>query len=62
MRMYGSMYGGAGAKYASKVKLWASWFSMDGGDEPAFLRSLDMTANLNQEVREVEEDIVLFQN
>ena len=35
---------------------------MDGGDEQAFLRSLDVSANLNQEVREVEEDIVLFQN
>ena len=51
-----------GAKYASKVKLWASWFCMDGGDEQAFLRSLDISANLNQEVREVEEDAVLFQN
>ena len=62
VRMYGSMYGGGGAKYASKVKLWGSWFCMDGGDEQAFLRSLDISANLNQEVREVEEDIVLFQN
>ena len=35
---------------------------MDGGDEEAFLRSLDISANLNQEVREVEQDIVLFQN
>ena len=35
---------------------------MDGGDEQAFLRSLDISANHNQEVREVEEDIVLFQN
>ena len=35
---------------------------MDGGDEQAFLRSLDISANLNQEVRDVEEDIVLFQN
>ena len=51
-----------GAKYASKVKLWASWFCMDGGDEQAFLRSLDISANLNQEVRDVEEDVVLFQN
>ena len=50
-----------GAKYASKVKLWASWFCMDGGDEQAFLRSLDISANLNQEVRDVEEDVVLFQ-
>ena len=63
VRMYGSMYGGGGgAKYASKVKLWASWFCMDGGDEQAFLRSLDISANLNQEVRDVEEDVVLFQN
>ena len=54
--------GGAGAKYASKVKLWASWFCMDGGDEQAFLRSLDISANLNQEARELEEDIVRFQN
>ena len=46
-----------GAKYASKVKLWASWFCMDGGDEQAFLRSLDISANLNQEVRDVEEDV-----
>ena len=53
---------GRGLKYASKVKLWASWFCMDGGDERAFLRTLDISANLNQEVREVEEDIVLFQN
>ena len=51
-----------GAKYASKVKLWASWFCMDGGDEQAFLRSLDISANLNQEVKDVEEDVVLFQN
>ena len=61
VRMYGSMYGG-GAKYASKVKLWASWFCMDGGDEQAFLRSLDISAYLNQEVRDVEEDVVLFRN
>ena len=51
-----------GAKYASKVKLWASWFCMDGGEEQAFLRSLDISAYLNQEVRDVEEDVVLFQN
>ena len=62
VRMYGSMYGGGGAKYASKVKLWASWFCMDGGDEQAFLRSLDISAYLNQEVRDVEEDVVLFPN
>ena len=62
VRMYGSMYGGGGAKYASKVKLWASWFCMDGGDEQAFLRSLDNPANLNQEERDVEEEVVLFQN
>ena len=61
VRMYGLMYGG-GAKYASKVKLCASWFCMDGGDEQAVLRSLDISANLNQEVRDVEEDVVLFQN
>ena len=54
--------GGGGAKYASKVKLWASWFCMDGGDEQASLRSLDISANLNQEVRDVEEDVVLFQS
>ena len=53
---------GGGAKYASKVKLWASWVCMDGGDEQAFLRSLDISANLNQVVKEVEEDIVVFQN
>ena len=53
---------GGGGKYASKVKLWASWFCMDGGDEQAFLRILDISANLNQEVRDVEEDVVLFQN
>ena len=40
-----------GAKYASKVKPWASWFCMDGGDEQAFLRS-----------PRGEEDVVLFQN
>ena len=62
VRMYGSMYGGGGAKYASKLKLWASWFFMDGGDEQAFLRSLDISADVNQEVRDVEEDVVLFQN
>ena len=61
VRMYWSMYGG-GAKYASKVKLWASWFCMDGGDEQAFLRHLYISADLNQEVRDVEEDVVLFQN
>ena len=57
-----NVWGGGGAKYASKVKLWASWFCMDVGDEQAFLRSLDISANLNQEVKEVEEDIALFQN
>ena len=25
-----------GGKYASKMKLWASWVCMDGGDEQAF--------------------------
>ena len=35
---------------------------MDGGDKQAFLRSVDISAKINQEVREVEEDIVLFQN
>ena len=35
---------------------------MDGWDEQAVLRSLDIFANLNQEVRDVEEDVVLFQN
>ena len=53
---------GGGAKYALRVKLWASWFYMHGGGEQAFLRSLDISANLNQEVRDVEEDVVLFQN
>ena len=62
MRMYGLMYGGGGAKYASKVKLWVSWFCVHGGDELAFLRSLDISANFNQEVRDGEEDVVLFQN
>ena len=57
-----NVWGRGGAKYASKVKLWASWFCMDGGDEQAFLRSLDISANLNQEVRDVEEDVVRFQN
>ena len=57
----GQCIGGV-AKYASKAKLCASWFCMDGGDEQAFLRSLDISANLNQEVRDVEEDVVLFQN
>ena len=56
------MYGGGQSMLRIKVKLWASWFCMDGGDEQAFVRSLDISANLNQEVREVEEDIVLFQN
>ena len=42
------------------MKLWASWFCMDGGDEQAFLRSVDISANLNQEVRDVEENVVLF--
>ena len=58
----GQCMGGGGAKYASKVKLWASWFCMDGGNEQAFLRSLDISANLNEEVRDVEEYVVLFQN
>ena len=49
------------SKYASESKLWASWFCMDGGDEQAFLRTLDVSANLDQEVKDVEEDIVLFQ-
>ena len=53
---------GGGAKYASKVKLLASWFCMDGGHEQAFFRSLDISANLNQEVRDVKEDVVLFPN
>ena len=36
---------------------------MDGGDEQAFLRSLDVSANLNQEVKDdVEEAILHFQN
>ena len=35
---------------------------MDGGDEQDFLRSLDISANLNQEVRDVEEEVILFQN
>ena len=38
------------------------FFDNDGGDEQALLRSLDISANLNQEVRDVEEDVVLFQN
>ena len=46
----------------TQVKLWASWFCMDGGDEKPFLRSLDISANLNQEVRDVEVDVFLFQN
>ena len=54
--------GGGGAKYASKVTLWASWSCMDGGNEKAFLRSRDISANRNQEVKELEGDIVLFQN
>ena len=53
---------GGGAKYVSKVKLWASWFCIDDEDEQAFLRSLHISANCNQEVRDVEEDVVLFQN
>ena len=52
-----NVWGGGGAKYASNVKLWASWFCMDGADEQAFLRNLDI-----YEVRDVEEDIVIFQN
>ena len=35
---------------------------MDGGNEKAFFRSLDVSANLNQEVKDVAEDILLFQN
>ena len=57
-----NVWGGGGAKYASKVKLWASWFCMDGRDEQAFLRSLDVSPDLNQEVRDVEEDVVLLRN
>ena len=56
------MGGGGGAKYASKAKLWASWFCIDGGDEHAFLRSQGISADLKHEVRDVEEDIVMFQN
>ena len=44
------------------MKLWASWFCMDGGDEQAFSRTLDISAYLNQEVKDVEEDVVLFAN
>ena len=44
------------------MKLWASWFCMDGGDEQAFWRTLDISAYLNQEVKDVEEDVVLFAN
>ena len=44
------------------MKLWASWFCMDGRDEHDFLRSPDVSVNLNEEVKEVEENIVLFQN
>ena len=61
--MYGSMYGGGGGlKFASKVKLWSSWFCMDGGDEQAFLRSIDVFANHHQEVKDVEEAILQCQN
>ena len=35
---------------------------MDRGNEQVFFRSPDISANPNQEVREVEEDIVLFQS
>ena len=32
---------------SSGAPRWASWFCMDGGDEQAFCRSLDISANLN---------------
>ena len=51
-----------GPKYASKVMLWASRFYMDGFDEQAFLRRLNVSANVNQGVKDVEEDGVRFQN
>ena len=35
---------------------------MDWGDDQALLRSVDVSANRNQEVKEVEEDMLLFQN
>ena len=57
--MYG---GGGGPKYAPKLKLWASWFCIVCRDEQTFFRSPDISANLIQEVRDVEEDVVCFQN
>ena len=61
-KVWVNVWGGGGAKYAWNAKLWASWFRMYGGDEQAFLRSLDISTNLNQGVRGLEEDVVLFQN
>ena len=61
MQMHGSMHWGGGAKYGCKVKLWASWFCMDGGDEQAFSRGLDISANLNPAMSDAEEDVVLCQ-
>ena len=35
---------------------------MDGEDEQGFFRTLDVSANLNQEVKDVEEAILQFRN
>ena len=54
MRMYGYVWGG-GANNGSTVKLWSSRFFMDGAGAKGVLRSLDVFAKLNQEVKDVKE-------
>ena len=61
VRMYGSMYGGGKVCFEGEA-MGLIWLCMDGGDEQAFLRSLDISAYLNQEVRGVGEDVILFPN
>ena len=61
--LHGLMWGvGPGAKYASKVRLWSSWFCMKGGAPHAFLRSRYAPANLNPEADNVEQAIPQFRN
>ena len=56
----GQCMGGAKVCFEGEAMGFTSWFCMDGGDEQAFLRSLDVSANLNQEVKEVEEHIYII--
>ena len=56
--VYFVVWGIGGAKYACQVKPWSSWFCMDGGNDQAFVRTLDVSTNLNQEVKDAEEAIL----